>query len=330
MNIYDIAAEAGVSISTVSRVMNHKGNVNPEMKKRIEEVLKKYDYKPSAIARGMVSKTMKTVAVLVTDIRIPQFASQVYAVEQEFSREGYNVMVCNTGENIENCDKYINTLSQKQVDGIVTIGSVFSRLAEYPEITSKMRWSPVVMANGEIDLPNFYSVLLNEQEGLRAGIRLLYGKDKKKICLLCDLETNLGARMKESFLKILKDLKIDGKEEQVISCKNGMEEGAWAVRLLMENGCSFDGLIFGGEITAIGGMKELRKAGLRIPEDVSVIGWGDSISALTCQPELTTVDMKAEQMGILCVRILHGPLQNQEPQAPVIIEPEIILRGSTG
>ena len=70
MNIYDIAAEAGVSISTVSRVMNHKGNVNPEMKKRIEEVLKKYDYKPSAIARGMVSKTMKTVAVLVTDIRI--------------------------------------------------------------------------------------------------------------------------------------------------------------------------------------------------------------------------------------------------------------------
>ena len=109
-----------------------------------------------------------------------------------------------------------------------------------------------------------------------------------------------------------------------------MEEGARAVRLLMENGRFFDGLIFGGEITAIGGMKELRKAGLRIPEDVSVIGWGDASSALTCEPEVPTVDMKAEQMGILCVRILHGLLQNQEPQAPVIIEPEIILRGSTG
>ena len=95
MNIYDIAAEAGVSISTVSRVMNKKGNVNPEMKRRIEEVLKKYDYKPSAIARGMVSKTMKTIAILTVDLRIPQHAKQVYIIEREFIQKGYNVMVCN-------------------------------------------------------------------------------------------------------------------------------------------------------------------------------------------------------------------------------------------
>ena len=101
MNIYDIAAEAGVSISTVSRVMNKKGNVNPEMKRRIEEVLKKYDYKPSAIARGMVSKTMKTIAILTVDLRIPQHAKQVYIIEREFIQKGYNVMVCNTGGKIE-------------------------------------------------------------------------------------------------------------------------------------------------------------------------------------------------------------------------------------
>ncbi len=330
MNIYDIAAEAGVSISTVSRVMNHKGNVNPEMKKRIEEVLNKYDYKPSAIARGMVSKTMKTIAVLATDIRIPQFAGQVYTVEQEFSREGYNVMVCNTGENIEDCAKYINTLSQKQVDGIVAIGSIFSRLTDHPEITSKMRWSPVVMANGKIDLPNFYSVLLNEQAGMMAGIRLLAEKGRKRICLLCDLETNFGARLKAGFLNALKDLKIDGKDNQVLACKNGMEAGAQAVRRMIDGGCLFDGLIFDGEITAIGGMKALRKAGLRIPEDVAVIGWGDSISALTCQPELTTVDVKAEQMGTMCARLLYGILENRVPQGTMMIEPEIVVRGSTG
>lgn len=86
MNIYDIAKEAGVSISTVSRVMNHKGNVNPETRKKVEEILEKNNYTPSAIARGMVSKSMKTVSVLTVDIRVPHYARTAYTIEREFSR----------------------------------------------------------------------------------------------------------------------------------------------------------------------------------------------------------------------------------------------------
>ena len=105
MNIYDIAAEAGTSISTVSRVLNHKGNVNPQMRQRVEEVLKKYDYKPSAIARGMVSKTMKSIAILTVDVRVTHYARQMYVIEREFSKNGYNVTVCNTGGSITECEK---------------------------------------------------------------------------------------------------------------------------------------------------------------------------------------------------------------------------------
>ena len=86
MNIYDIAAEAGTSISTVSRVLNNKGNVNPQIRKRVEEVLKKYDYKPSAIARGMVSKTMKSIAILTVDVRVTHYARMIYVIEQEFTK----------------------------------------------------------------------------------------------------------------------------------------------------------------------------------------------------------------------------------------------------
>ena len=96
MNIYDIAAEAGTSISTVSRVLNNKGNVNPKIRDRVEAVLKKYDYKPSAIARGMVSKTMKNIAILTVDVRVTHYARMIYVIEQEFSNLGYNVSVCNT------------------------------------------------------------------------------------------------------------------------------------------------------------------------------------------------------------------------------------------
>ena len=117
MNIYDIAKEAGVSISTVSRVMNHKGNVNPETRKKVEEILEKNNYTPSAIARGMVSKSMKTVSVLTVDIRVPHYARTAYTIEREFSRRGYEVSLCNTGGELEETIKYLRTAREKKTAG---------------------------------------------------------------------------------------------------------------------------------------------------------------------------------------------------------------------
>ena len=114
MNIYDIAAEAQTSISTVSRVLNNKENVNPAIRSRVEAVLKKYDYKPSAIARGLVSKTMKSIAILTMDVRVTHYARMIYVIEQEFSNRGYNVTVCNTGGHIEECQRYFKILAEKQ------------------------------------------------------------------------------------------------------------------------------------------------------------------------------------------------------------------------
>ena len=135
MNIYDIAKEAGVSISTVSRVMNHKGNVNPETRKKVEEILEKNNYTPSAIARGMVSKSMKTVSVLTVDIRVPHYARTAYTIEREFSRRGYEVSLCNTGGELEETIKYLRTAREKKTDGIVLVGSVFNTLCKNAEIS---------------------------------------------------------------------------------------------------------------------------------------------------------------------------------------------------
>ena len=113
MNIYDIAKEAGVSISTVSRVMNNKGNVNAATRKKVEAYWTSC-YTPSAIARGMVSKTMKTVAVLTVDIRVPHYARTVYTIEREFSHRGYEVAICNTGGELEETAKYLKTMLEKK------------------------------------------------------------------------------------------------------------------------------------------------------------------------------------------------------------------------
>ena len=158
MNIYDIAKEAGVSIATVSRVLNNKGTVSAATRARVEAILKQNNYTPSAIARGMVSKSMRTVAVLTVDIRVPHYARTAYTIEREFSRRGYEVILCNTGGDRAETLRYLQAVNQKQVDGIVLVGSVFDTICQGTEMEKLLTGVPVVLANGKLDLPNAYSV----------------------------------------------------------------------------------------------------------------------------------------------------------------------------
>ena len=204
MNIYDIAAEAGTSISTVSRVLNNKGNVNPKIRDRVEAVLKKYDYKPSAIARGMVSKTMKNIAILTVDVRVTHYARMIYVIEQEFSNLGYNVSVCNTGGSVQECDRYFEILSEKQTDGIVLIGSVFNELIKYPEITAKIKDTPVVIANGQVKLPNFYSVLVDDTKAIRMASDYMFDHGRMDLFYVFDIATDSGRAKRQGFLEAMK------------------------------------------------------------------------------------------------------------------------------
>ena len=204
MNIYDIAAEAGTSISTVSRVLNNKGNVNPKIRDRVEAVLKKYDYKPSAIARGVVSKTMKNIAILTVDVRVTHYARMIYVIEQEFSNLGYNVSVCNTGGSIQECNRYFEILSEKQTDGIVLIGSVFNELIKYPEITAKIKDTPVVIANGQVKLPNFYSVLVDDTKAIRMASDYMFDHGRMDLFYVFDIATDSGRAKRQGFLEAMK------------------------------------------------------------------------------------------------------------------------------
>lgn len=329
MNIYDIAAEAQTSISTVSRVLNNKGNVNPQIRSRVEEVLKKYDYKPSAIARGLVSKTMKNIAILTVDVRVSHYARTIYVIEQEFSNRGYNVTVCNTGGSIEECQRYMEILSEKQVDGIVLIGSIFNDLIHHPDITSKIKDIPVVVANGKVELPNFYSVLVDDTKGIRTAVDYLYEKGHRELVYIYDLKTESGKAKRQGFLEAMKLHDIPDGEKRVISCGYGLDGGREAVDTLCGLGLDFTGIVCGEDLTAIGVMKGLRKKGFSIPGQVAVTGCNNSLESLLCEPELTTLDNKPEILGGLCAQLLQEVLEGKVSDFNLAIQPELIVRGTT-
>ena len=233
MNIYDIAKEAGVSISTVSRVMNNKGNVNAATRKKVEAILDKHDYTPSAIARGMVSKTMKTVAVLTVDIRVPHYARTVYTIEREFSHRGYEVAICNTGGELEETAKYLKTMLEKKVDGIVLVGSIFNTLCKKDEIGNMIKNTPVVLANGKLELPNSYSVLVDDRYGVSLAVEHLLKRGHLDMYYLKDMDT-VSARLKsEGFIKALESHGVSDAKQYVIDTDRSIGGGIEAVEKLI-------------------------------------------------------------------------------------------------
>ena len=201
MNIYDIAKEAGVSIATVSRVLNKKGTVSDATRAKVEAVLERSGYTPSAIARGMVSKSMRTVAVLTVDIRVPHYAQQAYTIEQAFSHRGYEVILCNTGGGKEATVRYLRAVTEKQVDGIILVGSVFNSLGREPEVEALLRQAPVVLANGRLDIPNASSVLLDDESGASLAVDHVASQGRRSVWYVQDLDTASALAKRDGFLK---------------------------------------------------------------------------------------------------------------------------------
>lgn len=328
MNIYDIAQQAGVSIATVSRVLNNKGTVSPATRAKVEEVLAKNNYTPSAIARGMVSKSLRTVAVLTVDIRVPHYARTAYTIEREFSRRGYEVILCNTGGDREATLKYLRAVTEKQVDGMVLVGSVFNQIGKDPEINALLRTTPIVLANGRLELPNAFSVLVDDAYGVQLAVEQLVSRGKRDLAYIKDMDTASARAKAEGFTLAMKRCGLDP-TGRVVETDESLEGGIWAVDSLLSSGIACNGIVCGEDLTAVGVVKGLQRAGLRVPEDVAVTGFNNSMYAKLCEPELTGVDNKPEQVALLCVQLLEGLLSGGERYSSVTIQPEIVPGAST-
>lgn len=323
MNIYDIAREAGVSISTVSRVLNDK-NVSAENAEKIKRAMEKLGYVPNAVARGLANKSTKTIGILSVDIRVPHYATTTYIMEQELSQAGYTVIVCNTGGSATKNHQYIRTLVEKQVDGLLMVGSVFEQVQENRATMDILQNIPVVITNGRLKLPHAYSVMVNDEMGIRMAVDHLAEKGREDIVFIRDLHTESANRKRAGYLEAMKGRGLQDKAF-VHATEYGLEGGRKAARELLVSGRPINGVICAEDLTALGFVKELIASGVSVPEAVSVIGFNNSDYALISTPELSTVDNKVETFSSLAVQILRCAIEGKTC-ASVVVEPELIIR----
>ncbi len=337
MTIYDISEKAGVSIATVSRVLNGSSNVSDRTRQRVLDVIEQYGYTPNAFARGLGLNTMKTIGIMCADSSDLYLAKALYHIETKLQVNGYDSILSCTGYDPERKAYSMNLLLSKKVDAIILVGSnfIYDNKKDNQYIIDAAGQVPVMLLNAALKVPNVYSVLTDDYHSMYEATRYLVGTGIRDIIYFYNSNSYSGKRKLAGFCKAMDELDeaTGSKGHGQIQFYNGSHEDipnmAATLKRLRENGHIFHGILAADDVLALGAVKYAREASLRIPEDLSIIGYNNSMLVNCCEPGLTSIDNKLEPMCNQLINTLMSVLGGKEMPREVTFTGRLVLRGTT-
>ncbi|MDF2595307.1 MAG: transcriptional regulator [Clostridia bacterium] len=329
MTIYDIAKEAGVAASTVSRVINNKPGIKAETRKKIQELLKEYNYIPNEAARGLVMQATKIIGILVVDIRVSHHTDGAYIIEKELTALGYCCIIFNTGHEEEKKEKYLRILEQRRVDGVILIGSTFQCERVKEGIRQFLRQVPVVIANGYLDLPNVYGILVDEMNGVQQCVGLMHSKGHSKLAFVLDDHTPSNHSKQKGFIDGMVELGWKQETVWLYETESSLEGGYSITKRIVAEHPDIEGIVFSVDLTAVGGIRALTDLGILIPDQVAVMGVDNTIYGEICYPKLTSLNNKLNDLSVMAARTLIDALEGRQNPQKIMLFSSIVEREST-
>ncbi|MFC5650613.1 LacI family DNA-binding transcriptional regulator [Paenibacillus solisilvae] len=327
--IYDVAKEAGVSIATVSNAINGKGKLSNKKRDEIFKVMERLQYKPSVIASALMGKKTYTIGLLIPDVSNPFFSEIARSVEDLAHSEGYSVIVCSTDNKDDRVEKYIRLLEQKSVDGIL-IGTGVENADILRQLTEKSL-SIVMIAREAVSL-KVHSVLTDNFKGGALAAEHLLSKGHRRIAVLSEnFKVTSSFERVRGFRFALFEAGIALDEADIISCDSSIRDGKRAAAALIRRENSPSAIFCCNDLLAIGALQAAKETGVRVPEQLSIIGFDDTILSTVTNPALTTIAQPMDQMVKLAFDLLIRSLENtDEIKQRIVMQPELIVRESTG
>ena len=322
MNIYDVAKRSGVSIATVSRVLNGSPNVSQATRNKVLAVMRQGEYIPNVFARGLGLNSMKIIGILCTDIADTFYARAVSLVEGLLRRQGFDALLCCTGNDLDDKKKYLELLLAKRVDAVILIGSAFKESVDNSHIENAARQVPVIIINGLVELPNTYCVYCDESAAVAKNVSLLYGQGCRDILYLYDTLTYSGCLKIDGYKAGLRDNGLVFRENLLVRVQKELSEVTGRVTALLDGGLSFDAVMAAEDLLAIGALKALQKKRLEMP----VIGFNNSILAQCSSPALTSVDNMLDNLCPAAIDILTGILENRSMPQKMVVSSRLVQR----
>ncbi len=326
--IRDVALKARVSTATVSYVINRSRFVSPELTARVEAAIRELSFTPSKIAQGLRGGRTYTVGLIIDDIT-NRFASQfTRGLQTAASAKHYSIIISDLQEMRENEERSLQMLVARKVDGIVYAG--YGQIEkELVELASQ--GTPVVVADKPLGEGLLPSVIVNNRSGIMQSLAHLGELGITDILYINGLEINRNAVLRaEAFREFMTAHRLPLGEDSVVFGDFTLEHGYATTLRLARAGRKFQGLLCGDDLVAFGAIAALKSAGLRIPEDVAVIGFDDDPIAAIFDPSLTTVHYPMVEMGRLSFEMLRRLIgsQGMKPRQ-ILMEPRLVVRRST-
>lgn len=327
--IKDIARVANVSTATVSRVINKKDEgVSDSTRKKVLDIIEELDYQPNAFARGLVTKKSKTIGLIIPDITNPFFPDVTRGVEDVANKNGYNVFLCNTDDDSNKQNQYINTLKEKHVDGIIF---TFTSIPKYEHVLKLIKSGvPVVMLDRQIDFEDIYGVFLDNHKGGYLATKHLIDLGHKKIgCIAGPLHSKNSRERLEGYKKALSDAEIDFNEKLVIAGDFKLTGGMKATKKLLTEE-DLTALFICNDLMVYGAYKEIKSMGYKIPKDISIVGFDDIQLSQVLEPQLTTIRQPIYDMGAEASKMLIKLIKGKKIRKKVVgFNSTLIIREST-
>ena len=314
MNIYDISKKAGVSIATVSRVLNDSAKVSAATRQRVLDVIKETNYMPNAFARSLGLNSMYTVGLLCSDPSDVYQAQAVCYLERELRNHSYTSMLCCTGGRIEEKQNYLHLLLSRSVDALVFIGSHFIEQSndQNSYIREAAKKVPVFILNGSLEAPNVYSVLCDDRKASFSITELVLSRGARSPVFLYRALSYSGRKKLCGFQDACQEHGIFVDERHLIPAPGDIPGTCLALEKLRDTGIIFDAVVAADDELAVGAVKYAQKKNLSIPEQLQITGYNHSVLSLCSTPELTTVDNRIEYMCTAAVSLLMQVFEGKE------------------
>ncbi|MBS4828740.1 MAG: LacI family DNA-binding transcriptional regulator [Firmicutes bacterium] len=340
ITIYDIAKEAGVSAATVSRVLTKSANVRPEKKEKVMELVRKYNFKPNALAKGLADTKSKVIGILTADVRNPYYAELFVACEQAARKAGYSVLLFNTMGELEMEKQMLERLQAQQVDAIIQMGGRVDDLIsnmEYVELVNQVMASVPVVVTGKLEGTQCSMVRIDSMAAMDLLMNHLVGLGHERIAFL-------GGRMDvlstyEKILRyklILKEHNLSYDPELVMEGgydeKDGYNEkcGYELMNRLFDKKIRVTAVIAVNDFAAAGIMRSILEHGLKIPQDISLVSFDNTYIADLMIPRLTSTDYDYEEFGKALVNRAIEEINGGERRQLITVTPSLVKRESSG
>ena len=332
----DVANLAGVSIKTVSRVVNNQNEISEATRKRVQAAISQLDYRPNILAQSLIRQRSKTLGVIAWGIDYYGPSRTVVGIEQEANELGYSLFLCMVAHPTDDHEQILNTLISRRVEGIIWA---------IPEVAGNRDWiqknhldyfPPVVFLTMQ-GRPGTASVSIDNRNGARQAVQHLIQQGKRKIGIITGplawweaSERYLGWQqtLEEAGLDASPSLVFKSDDWSAVNGERGMHT-------LLENEPEIDAVFASNDQIALGALGIAHKLGRRVPQDLAIVGFDNTPEAAFFWPSLTTINQQLIDVGRLAVKNLHEIIEarrlQKEPAEPstTIMRPELIIRASS-